>query len=73
MKKTLFLLTILVLCGSCQTNSESDVGKIIENLTYFKDPSTNLCFATINSSDRYGFKVVSITCVPCDSVKHLLR
>jgi hypothetical protein len=37
-------------------------------IKYFKDTRTNLCFAERGMMDGYSF-----TCVPCDSIKALLK
>lgn len=63
------LITIALLC-SCQSNTKVDVSEISDELTYFRDEKTNLCFATINSQSSAGYFTTSITCVPCDSVKY---
>lgn len=56
---------------SCQLNDKAQTKSIEDNLTYFKDEKTGLCFAAINSQ-TYGFNTVtSITCVPCDSLKKI--
>ena len=59
-------LKFLVLCTlfffSCQTVVE----KTKKNLIYFKDERTNLCFGIIDNKSS-----VSITCVPCDSLKNI--
>lgn len=69
--KKLILLTIMVIgILSCQDNSPANVEKLNE-LTYFKDGRTGLCFAAINSLTYGGGKVTSITCVPCDSLKNV--
>lgn len=71
MKKILIALVLGIILISCQGTSASNNEKIVDRITYFKDPKTGLCFAAINS-DTYGFnKVTSITYVPCDSLKKL--
>ena len=64
-------ILIVILLISCQTNYSVETEKVQENLTYFKDEKTNLCFASINSSSYGGYSVTSITCVPCDSLKRV--
>lgn len=71
--KKMLLVVILITLFSCQNNSKTDVLKLKNGITYFKDDETNLCFATINSSTYGGYEIVSITCVPCDSIKKLIK
>lgn len=52
-------------------NSPSDNGQIQNNISYFKDESTGLCFASISSISYAGYKMTSIACVPCDSLKKI--
>ncbi len=71
MKKILLVITTIFLlsCDSSIENSE----ELTTRITYFKDNDTNLCFGQITSSSYGAHTVTSITCVPCDSVKHLLK
>ena len=66
---TFFIGTLLLVAcdGTISSNEEAD-----ERISYFKDARSKLCFAQISSTSSNGYKVVSITCVPCDSVKNLL-
>ena len=59
------LLILAILLSGCQNNDKADNQKISENLTYFKDYNTGLCFASLNSANSYGY-LTSIACVPCD-------
>lgn len=69
--KKLILFFAVIMLASCQINDTTDNSKIIENITYFKDERTKLCFASVNSYS-YGSRVItSITCVPCDSLKKI--
>jgi hypothetical protein len=71
MKKLLVLLFIAVVAVACQMSSVSNTEDIKRSITYFKDESTGLCFAAINSMSGAGYTVTSITCVPCDSLKKI--
>lgn len=42
-----------------------------EEIIYFQDARTHLCFAAWINSQSYN--IASITCVPCDSVKAFLK
>lgn len=69
--KKLILVCALLMLVSCQMNESTDNAQVQNYLTYFKDPRTGLCFASINSSTYGGNRVTSITCVPCDSLKKI--
>lgn len=73
MKKLLLILLLSLTAASCSRQSNRNVTSqnVLDNITYFKDPKTGLCFASINSV-TYNFQwVTSITCVPCDSLKKI--
>jgi hypothetical protein len=74
MKKLLLLLALCFVLGSCEQTTTTDVQKLSTNynISYFIDNRTGLCFGALSSRTHGGWSVVSITCVPCDSVKHLL-
>jgi len=73
--KKLILLFVLMTIGvsSCTQSPEEqakETEKIVETTFYYRDSRTGLCFAGIYSRNVYG-DVVSITCVPCDSLKKI--
>jgi hypothetical protein len=70
MKKLIVLLGLIMLV-SCQANDTTNNNDVKNNITYFKDAKTGLCYAAINSYTYGGYKVTSITCVPCDSLKKI--
>lgn len=69
MKKMLFCLIVFFTISCSPTFIETD-SSVKENIRYFKDKDTNLCFATITSGS--SLNSVSITCVPCDSLKRVI-
>lgn len=75
--KKLISIAVIVIITSCDasvsTVDQSQKEKIANSLTYFKDTTTGLCFAAIGSGavDRLAEANVSITCVPCDSLKNI--
>ena len=71
MKTLKFLFLVLLLC-SCKTELTEDT-IIQKEISYFKDKRTNLCFASVYSTSYNGYEVVSITHVPCENVKHLIK
>lgn len=75
MKKSNFVLllsTVVIYFSSCQFNDSVNVEDVKDHLTYFKDDRTNLCFSSIASTNTSSLtQSVSITCVPCDSLKNI--
>ena len=74
MKKLTTLLFALLLC-SCSVNTSSNVNFKGEDLIYFKDSRTNLCFAVVASRKTASFDTtgLGVTCVPCENVEHLIK
>lgn len=73
MKKLILILALITIGLSSCKYPEPDVetlNNIIESTFYYKDSKTGLCFAGVYSSNAYG-DIVSITCVPCDSLKKI--
>lgn len=68
-----FVILVLLFAGCGQSNTEVEPEEVKENMTYFRDDRTGLCFASVNSRTYNAYSVTSISCVPCDSVKHLLK
>lgn len=65
------LLLLLVLCAGCGLSWEDDKSdpyydNVIAGFKYSKDPTTGICYA-IYGKDNY----LSMTCVPCDSLKRI--
>jgi hypothetical protein len=78
MKKLFVLYALLAVtfsaCGSrtsLKTASENETKEVVEKLVYVKDTRTGLCFATVRSTSYPGLNVLSIACVPCDSLKNV--
>jgi hypothetical protein len=71
MKYVSILTVALVICVGmifgCQSK-ESKAGNFKEQLFYFKDHQTGLCFAAASA----GYQGAMAT-VPCDKVEHLLK
>lgn len=72
MKKILGI-AVLITFLSCQTTTPTDTVSVKDNITYFKDERTGLCFATVSSVSEGYYPIASITCVPCDSVNKLIK
>lgn len=64
---------MLCLAVSCQRTYKAKTENLSGKITYFKDKSSGLCFGAINSGSADGYEITSLTCVPCDSVKHLIK
>lgn len=76
MKKLIILLGIAMLTfTSCGVNSSNNIDIDGEDMTYFKDSRTGLCFGAIASRKTMSASTtgLGLTCVPCDKVKHLIK
>lgn len=72
--QTAILAALVLIVGllSCQFNGKPNTESLKKNIVYFKDPTTNLCFAGVNSTNTKSLSNnSSITCVPCDSLKKI--
>lgn len=82
--KKLFVLSIIILmtATSCIRSYEEEFKErqivyspyekqVIENIEYYKDSKTNLCFAIFTDGLAGNGAVVALTCVPCDSLKNV--
>lgn len=56
----------ILFATACEDKSQS----YIAEFEYFRDSATGLCFARVLYCK--GYSTSSISCVPCDSVAHLL-
>lgn len=65
--KKILIFWFLIICVSCETSQT----EYENNTRYWRDGRTGLCFASNNVSPTGN--AYSFTCVPCDSVKHLLK
>ena len=68
--KQIFLVVLTFLCFcSCgepnRTTNDETINSIKQQIRYFQDPNTNLCFATLKSYSYGANYVISFTCVPC--------
>tara|TARA_R110002050_G_scaffold19263_2_gene55530 strand:+ start:970 stop:1194 length:225 start_codon:yes stop_codon:yes gene_type:complete len=74
MKKLTTLLFATLLC-SCSVNTSGNVNFKGEDLKYFKDSRTNLCFAVVGSRKAATLEItgLGVTCVPCENVEHLIK
>ena len=71
-KIILMIMVLLVSLSGCQVNEKPEVDSIKENLVYFMDDRTGLCFAAVNSTNTKSWSnSTSIACVPCDSLKRI--
>lgn len=76
MKKVIYLAVALILLSfvlsSCGTKSAKIQSLDADDISYFQDKDTGLCFAAIGSrqgSDISGGGTgMGFTCVPCDSL-----
>jgi hypothetical protein len=63
--KTLSIFVLLLLSGCEQPTKPTT--EIASELAYFKD-RFSICYAAVSSFTHSGYKVISITSVPCDKV-----
>ncbi len=81
MKKVLLALLCIGIFSLCSCNIPSQETKeeenfsfsrsAVEKMEYFKDSRTNLCFAAFATGVGLGSQIITITCVPCDSLKNV--
>lgn|GEM_PF-5121007 len=64
--KLLIALLVITCCGCVMQGPAPSID--LNRISYYKDPTTGLCYASM-SSYSYGSFVMSLTCVPCDSLK----
>lgn len=64
------IITVLFISCSSEIKNSTEASK---SITYVKDNRTGLCFGQQTSTSYSGYTITSITCVPCDSVKNLLK
>jgi hypothetical protein len=69
MKIMILLALLAVSCTQQISISDLDTNKI----HYVKDTRTGLCFAYTESASAYNYRIISITCVPCEAVEGLLK
>ena len=71
--KTFFVFLFSVLLVGCtqtaSTMTPASVSEMAQNLTYAKDPRTNLCFAAVASRhvtdvQQNGFTITYVPCTP---------
>lgn len=77
MKTKLLIIALMLsqILTSCGVNTSGNVNVDPENIQYFKDSRTNLCFGIVASrkSGSYETTGLGVTCVPCEAVEHLLN
>lgn len=75
MKKILLVLGTSLLLASCSVGtskiSESDIDP--DDVTYFKDNRTGLCFGILASKKAQSMSStgLGIACVPCEALKNV--
>jgi hypothetical protein len=75
MKRLVIVLGLALMIGGCSVNSSDNVNIDGEDMVYFKDSRTNLCFGAVASRKAMTASTtgLGVTCVPCESVKHLIK
>lgn len=70
-KHFLKLIVLLLLFNASCVRSEEN---LIEDIKYFKDDKSGLCFAKVENGIYHASNYsISITCVPCNNVQHLIE
>jgi len=75
MKKLLLVATI-ILVSSCSVNTSGNIDVDTNDIKYFKDERTGLCFGIVASRKSFDTDAtgLGVTCVPCEKVEnHLTR
>ena len=74
MEKIISIIMIGVFMTSCSVNSSDNVNIDGEDMVYFKDSRTNLCFGAVASRKAMTASTtgLGVTCVPCETVEHLI-
>ena len=72
---SLILGTLLLMLCSCSVNTSGNIDFDADHIKYDKDERTGLCFGVIASRKTGSLDATGLgmTCVPCDSVKHLIK
>jgi hypothetical protein len=76
MKKILLVLAVVAFgMTSCSVNSSDNVNIDGEDMVYFKDSRTGLCFGAVASRKAMTASTtgLGVTCVPCKEVEHLIK
>lgn len=64
-------LILLLLLASCKTVRPT-VTRLQQQIVYFQDERTGLCFAAVMSADPYDQnQIKSIVTIPCDKIQDL--
>ena len=73
MKKIILCVCIATFLQACDETIERKQTEesLKKNMRYIVDDNTGLCYAYVQYSMSGGSKGISITCVPCDSLKKL--
>jgi hypothetical protein len=64
-------LSLITLLSSCGYSPVDVPNSYKMKISYIRDARTGLCFATSGSFSEGGYTVVSISCVPCDSLNRV--
>lgn len=70
-RAALLLAALAVACTN--TSPAPPAVRLVPDIRYIKDERTGICFAAVQSRTYYGYNVVSLATVPCESVGTLLN
>tara|TARA_R110002012_G_scaffold188007_5_gene355051 strand:+ start:347 stop:577 length:231 start_codon:yes stop_codon:yes gene_type:complete len=69
------LMVMIVTLTSCGVGTSNNVNFDGNDMSYFKDGRTNLCFGVVASKKALSVETtgLGVTCVPCENVEHLIE
>ena len=75
MKRLGIILGLALMISGCDVHTSGGVEFDAEDITYGKDSRTGLCYGVVASRKSFTASPtgLGITCVPCESVKHLIE
>ena len=75
MKKSIILLSAVALLASCSVNTSGNIDINGNDVAYFKDSRTGLCYGAMASrkTGEWNTSGLGITCVPCEKVKKYIK
>jgi len=74
MKRLGIVLGLALLISGCDVHTSGAVEFDAEDITYGKDSRTGLCYGIVASRKSFSTDAtgLGLTCVPCESVEHLI-
>jgi hypothetical protein len=75
MRRIIIVLGLGLGMMSCSVSTSGNVDVDSNDIKYVRDSRTNLCFGIVASRKSFSTATtgLGVTCVPCESVKHLIK